>query len=136
MSLFKPVASGSFYTPPMGQYVGTFLRHEDGGMGKDFGDGKAPAPMVRWKWSLENMDGTPVIHNGEQAIVDALAPAQPTLKNKTGKFFQAHLKRGLKIGEDIDAAAAECVGKRVMLVFNDPEGGDNIKLTTVLPYNG
>lgn len=131
-SLFKPVASGNFYRPPAGQYLAELLRFEDGGMGKDFGDGKPPKPMVRWKWSLLNLDGSPVMNGSTPAEVDAIAPAEPTPRNKTGQLFKAHLKRALKPGDDVDEAAQECIGKRVMLIYTEDDDG-NSNLTTFLP---
>ena len=134
MSLFKPVsAGGNFYRPKAGQYLGTLVRHEDGGMGKDFGDGKPPKPLVRWKWELKHLDGTPVLQDGQQVTVDALAPAQPTLKNKTAAYFQAHIKRPIKTDDDVDQLAQESIGKTVMLVYTGD--GETSKLSAVLPYN-
>lgn len=135
-NLFKPVSTGNFYRPAAGQYVGELIRHTDAGLGKDFGDGKPPKPMVAWRWKLYTLDGsTPVMDGGEQAEVDKLAPAEPTLRNQTQTLFQAHLKRTVQPGEDTNAAAAECIGKRVMLVYNDLDG-KGVKLTSVLPFNG
>ena len=134
MALFNSPSSGNFYRPEAGQYIGKFVGHSEGPMGKDFGDGKPPQEQVRWTWELFNLDRTPVMHEGQPVKVDALSSKATGRGSKGGPWFQAHLKRQLKEGENMELASQECVGKEVMLIYTDPDG-NGVKLQAVLSFS-
>jgi len=134
LALFNTPSSGNFFRPAAGQYIGRFVGHSVGPMGKDFGDGKPPQEQVRWTWELFNLDRTPVLHEGQPAKVDALSSKSTGPRSKGGSWFAAHLKRPLKEGEDMELASQECIGKEVMLIYTDPDG-NGVRLQAVLTFS-
>lgn len=136
MALFKTPSSGALYRPKPGQYLGDFKRHEDGPASAFADDNGVSKPTVRWVWQLFDLSGKPVLDSeGKPAEVDGLTSQSTGPKSKAYVWFNAHLGRNLQTGEDMEKASAECVGKRVMLLFI-PSGDNQSRLSVVLPYSG
>ena len=136
MSLFNTPRS-AFYRPPPGQYIGEFVRIEEGPASTRYPlkDG-TPAPRVRWVWKLYNLDDTPFMDDGKQAEGDGLTSAATGPDSNAYKYFKAH-GHTLAMGEDMDDALEEIEGSRVSLLYIPDDNDVTVgRLSVVMAHNG
>lgn len=136
-TLFKTPSTG--YRPPAGQYIGEFQRFEEGPASKFLDANGEAKPTVRWVWKIYDQNtGEPIVDpvTGETAEGDGITSDATGPKSKAYGWFEAHLGRKLRNGENMEQVEQEMVGKKVVLLYVSDSQGDGARLSVVLPYSG